>query len=116
MPTRGTWDERITGLFSSGRSALHTVPGIAGFLQSRPPSAGGHRLDTASRDILHSAGFDSAAVNRAHTVLHTHLLGSVSLEHALAGTDLGTTPAGSEQFDFGMRVIVTGLKREATLR
>ena len=115
VPTRGGWERRLTGLYENGRTALLPVSGIATVLQTRPLSDAGRRLDDAARTILRSAGLDARQAAAAQTVLFTHLLGSVSLQHALATMSPALAAARARHFGYGLRVIISGIKAEVGL-
>jgi AcrR family transcriptional regulator len=117
LPTAGSWEERLTALYAAGRDALLTVDGITTVLQSRPVPASGQRLDATALDVLTGAGFDAATAATAQSLLSIHLLGSVSLEQALAGTPARLSRRKADaRFAFGMRVILQGLRSERRAR
>jgi AcrR family transcriptional regulator len=116
VPTAGTWQERLTALYTRGREALLPVPGIATLLQTRPLTESGRRLDQAARAILRDAGLDARTAGAAHGVLYTHLLGSVGLQHALAGTPAARSERSeASRFGYGLRVLVSGIRTESGL-
>lgn len=115
VPTRGSWERRLTGLYENGRTVLLGVSGISTVLQSRPLSEAGQRLDGAAVRILRTAGLDARTASSAQAVLSTHLLGSVSLEHALATHAPGASAAQARHFGYGLRVILSGIKTEGRL-
>jgi AcrR family transcriptional regulator len=113
LPTAGTWQERLTALYGAGRAALLTVDGITTVLQSRPVPASGQRLDAAALEVLRGAGFDRSSAAMAQSLLSIHLLGSVSLEQALARTPARLSRRVADaRFAFGMRVILRGLEQQ----
>lgn len=116
IPTRGSWEERLAALYSGGRAALLPVSGITTVLQSRPPAAAGRRLDEAALAILRGAGLTPEAAASAQVLLSIHLLGSVTLEHALAATPARLSRrTANQRFDDGLRIILTGLRTECAL-
>lgn len=115
IPTRGSWERRLTTLYTRGRAALLSVSGIATVLQTRPLSAAGRRLEDAALEILRSAGLDARSASAAQAVLAAHLLGSVSLEHSLAAVLPAAAPARARHFAYGLRVIVSGITTEGHL-
>jgi TetR/AcrR family transcriptional regulator, tetracycline repressor protein len=111
VPSDGEWEQRIIALYSNGWRAMIAVPGIAGLVQRRPITSTAATLDSASRKILNESSLPADEVAKAHTVLFTHLLGSVELEHSREKTggaaDFGDAP--DAVYLYGLRVILAGL-------
>lgn len=113
LPAAGPWQERLTALYTDARRALLEVDGIAGLLQRRPTPPAGRRLDATARAILRDAGLGRREADAAHGVLYTYLLGAVGLEHT---RELPRPDARADaRFTHGLRVVLTGIAREAGL-
>lgn len=107
-PATGTWEQRLRRQYGNARRQLLTIPGIATVLQTRPLSMAGRAQDQASRQILHDGGFSPAEIDDINSLLYTHLLGSVSLEHNTVAA--GIKPASSAgAYEYGLSVILSGL-------
>lgn len=114
IPLEGTWSERLTAIYRSARAILLEVRGVAGLLQTRPPPPGAIAVDKAAQSILAEAGVATEYLFAAHTVMYTHLLGSVSLQHALTGDDARRYAAEADsRFAYGLRVIMSGIRMES---
>jgi TetR/AcrR family tetracycline transcriptional repressor len=112
VPTDGDWDQRIVGLYLNGWHAMVAVPGIAGLLQRRPLPTTAAALDRATRSILDESDLPATDVAAAHTLLFTHLLGSVELQHSRAKAGGSVDPGGDAEsvFAYGLQVILTGIR------
>lgn len=107
-PTTGTWEQRLRRQYGNARRQLLSIPGIATVLQTRPLSMAGRAQEEASRRILIDAGFAPSEIDDIHSLLYTHLLGSVSLEHNTVAA--GVKPASSAKaYQYGLSVILSGL-------
>ncbi len=116
-PGPGTWDERLVELYAQSRRVLLDVPGIAGVLQTNGDGEYARRLDGLSRSLIAQSGLTKAVVNAAHTVLYTHLLGSVSLEESRPpGVPKPTERQAASRFRAGLALIVNGIKASVEVR
>jgi AcrR family transcriptional regulator len=107
VPADGDWEARLVGLHTNAWKVLLEVPGIAALLQEHPHTAAATGMDRASRAILRESGLEKEHFEAAHAALYIHLLGSVQLEH-IRGADAPNDGA----FEYGLRVILAGLRNE----
>jgi AcrR family transcriptional regulator len=114
IPENGAWDVRLVELYCDARTAILSVPGTAGLLQNNRGGESARRLDRVSRSLLAEAGLAKASGAAAHFVLHTYLLGSISLEEsgAAAHRELGKRQAAA-RFRAGLEVITAGIRASA---
>lgn len=110
VPQHGDWETRLVELYTNAWRVLVEVPGIAGLLQGHPHTAAATEMDRASRAILDESGLPPEHFEAAHATLYIHLLGSVQLEHVVAGK------AGAAGFGYGLRLILDGLRHQIATR
>lgn len=110
-PEPGPWHRRLVDLYCGSREVLLGVPGIAGILQTNGDGECARRLDGLSRELIAQSGLSKSAVNAAHAVLYTYLLGSVSLEESRPPTLARPTKRqAASRYRAGLDVIVAGIK------
>lgn len=114
VPESGPWDVRLVELYCAAHEVILGVPGVVGILRTRSAGDRAHRLDRISRSLLAEAGLAKAAAAAAHTVLYTHLLGSVTLEESrmAAAASRGRHHA-AKRFRAGLDVITAGIRASA---
>lgn len=113
-PAPGPWHGRLIELYTSSRTAMLSVRGIAGVLQTNGDGESAHRLDELGRSLVGQAGLTPAAAEAAHTVLYTYLLGSVSLEETRPEGVAGPSPRQAAiRFRKGLEIIMAGIRAQA---
>jgi len=132
---RKPWADRITDVMRGIRAAALAHPGIAPHVASRPPMAtNGKRLGVAVFAALAEAGLAPPEVVRAAQTLVAYVAAALAMAvnagardarwHQLS-TTLSALPGGppgrdlfvvgsEDQFDYGLRLLVAGIRAEAT--
>jgi AcrR family transcriptional regulator len=108
LPVKGDWAQRLVEQNRRLRRTLLDHPGLSTYLQERPLTAAGRRMTGHTLEMLEAAGFSRADARLASATTQAFLLGRLSIE-AAAG---GTTPRADETFEYGMSVIVAGLRKQ----
>jgi TetR/AcrR family tetracycline transcriptional repressor len=111
VPQEGDWESRLVALYMNAWKVLVEVPGIAVLLQEHAHTAAAADMDRASRGILRESGLSAKRFDAAHATLYVHLLGSVQLEHIRRAGATANRPS-DEAFAYGLRLILTGLRKE----
>ena len=111
VPQAGDWESRLVALYANAWKVLVEVPGIAVLLQEYPHTTAATEMDRASRRILHESGLHADYFEAAHAALYIHLLGSVQLAH-IRGTETTADGPSDRAFEYGLRLILTGLHSE----
>jgi AcrR family transcriptional regulator len=128
------WDERLRALVTAIRDAALRHPGIAGHVASRPPlGAQGRRLGAAMFEALTEAGLPPPDVVRAAQTLVAYAASALAMAVAAGTRDArwhqvgeaisalpGAPPGedlhvvgGSDQFEYGLRLLLNGIRAEA---
>ncbi|MEU0103443.1 helix-turn-helix domain-containing protein [Streptomyces sp. NPDC006267] len=129
------WDQRIAATAAAFRAAAVQHPGITAHLAARPPlGEHGRRLAAGMLDALVAAGLPPAAAVRSFQTLVAHLAASLAMAvqagtrdhrwgqvrdmvNALPGADAAGDDlfvvGGEEQFRFGLRLLLAGIRAEA---
>ena len=108
LPVKGDWAQRLVEQNRRLRRTLLDHPGLSTYLQERPLTAAGRRMTGHTLEMLETAGFSRADARLASATTQAFLLGRLSIE-AAAG---GTTPRADDTFEYGMSVIVAGLRQQ----
>ena len=113
----GTWDERLRMLMSSAYAELRRYPGlVTAMVDQRLLTPRSEQLQESAQDMLADAGFtgDEVALRNTMTVFVNQLFGTVSWTIGTPGGEDPDPepPAGraEELFDFGLTLIIDGLK------
>ncbi|GAA3386601.1 TetR/AcrR family transcriptional regulator [Cryptosporangium minutisporangium] len=129
------WDVRLREVLDGIRAAALRHPGIAAHIASRPPlGANGQRLGAAVLTALADAGLPPADVVRASQALVAYLAAALAMAvragerdprwhqaaravDALdaAGVDLPVV-GSADQFEYGLRLLLAGIKAEAATK
>jgi TetR/AcrR family tetracycline transcriptional repressor len=114
VPESGPWDVRLVDLYCAAHEVIIGFPGVVGILRTRSGGERARRLDRISRSLLAEAGLAKAAAAAAHTVLYTHLLGSVALEESrMAAAASHGGQHAAKRFRAGLDVITAGIRATA---
>src|SRR5581483_9738491 len=90
------------------RQTLLAHPGLSTYLQERPLTEAGRSITDRTLEMLQRAGFSKADARLAAATTQAFMLGRLSIEMA-AGS---TSPRADETFEYGMSVIVAGLRQQ----
>lgn len=130
------WDQRIAATAAALRSAAVRHPGITAHMAARPPlGEHGRRLAAGMLGALVAAGLPPAAAVRSFQALVAHLASSLAMAvqaggardrrwdqvrdmvNALPGAEEAGDElfvvGGDEQFRFGLRLLLAGIRAEA---
>jgi TetR/AcrR family tetracycline transcriptional repressor len=120
-PQDGSWDQRLRLLLEDARRVFTEHPGVASRLGDRG-AAEGRRLSAGVLDILRDAGFDPELAVLCFATLYIYVTGQIAID-AVADENASSLPAatldGVRQpralsddalFDFGLAVLIDGLK------
>ncbi|XVV13112.1 TetR/AcrR family transcriptional regulator [Actinoplanes sp. CA-131856] len=121
------WDQRIRAVLTGVRSAALRHPGIAGHIASRPPlGPAGLRLAAVIMAALAEAGLSPADVVKASQALIAYSAAGLRMAVEAGEPDerwrqvnealKGEAPVvgSEEQFDYGLRLLINGIRMEAT--
>jgi AcrR family transcriptional regulator len=129
------WDERVAATATAVREAAVRHPGITAHMAARPPlGEHGRRLAAGMLDALTTAGLPPATAVRSFQTLVAYLASSLAMAvqagtrdrrwdqvrdmvDALPGADAAGDElfvvGGVEQFRFGLRLLLVGIRAEA---
>ncbi|MGO9335056.1 MAG: TetR/AcrR family transcriptional regulator [Acidimicrobiales bacterium] len=120
-PEDGTWDQRLRLLLGDARRVFADHPGVSSRLGDRGAPEG-RRLAAGVMGILRDAGFDAQRAVLCFATLYTYVTGQMAID-AVANEHASSPPAVTlegvlqpgglsdhELFDFGLAVIIDGLK------
>jgi AcrR family transcriptional regulator len=114
VPGDGTWQQRLIEMYCMSRKVIGAVPGIAAVLQTNGYGERARELDRRSRELIAEAGLPPAAVEAAHEVLYTFLLGSITLRETRSPTARRRSERQADlSFRAGLDVIVAGIAATA---
>jgi AcrR family transcriptional regulator len=108
IPQDGDWAARLAEQNRRMRQTLLAHPGLSTYLQERPLTEAGRTITDHTLDMLQKAGFSKADARLAAMTTQAFLLGRLSIEMAAGGT----SPRAEEAFDYGMSVIIAGLREQ----
>lgn len=108
IPQDGDWAARLAEQNRRMRQTLLAHPGLSTYLQERPLTEAGRSITDHTLEMLQKAGFSKADAKLAATTTQAFLLGRLSIETAAGGT----SPRADETFEYGMSVIVAGLRQQ----
>ncbi|SNY70650.1 TetR/AcrR family transcriptional regulator [Paractinoplanes atraurantiacus] len=120
------WDQRIRAVLTGVREAALRHPGVAEHIASRPPlGPAGRRLAAAIMAALAEAGLGPADVVKASQALIAYSAAGLRMAVEAGAPDdrwhqvnealRGETPVvgSAEQFDYGLRLLLDGIRATA---
>ncbi|MEV4344330.1 TetR/AcrR family transcriptional regulator C-terminal domain-containing protein [Actinoplanes sp. NPDC049596] len=123
---REPWEGRIRAVLTGVREAALRHPGIAGHVASRPPlGPAGRRLAAVVMGALAEAGLGPGDVVKAAQALIAYSAAGLRMAVEAGEPDerwrqvnealRGETPVvgSAEQFDYGLRLMLNGIRQEA---
>ncbi|GAA0473527.1 hypothetical protein Ade02nite_86260 [Paractinoplanes deccanensis] len=120
------WDERVRAVLTDVRAAALRHPGIAGHIASRPPlGSAGQKLAAVITGALAEAGLAPGDVLKASQALVAYSAAGLRMAVEAGAPDErwrqvnealeGETPVvgSAEQFEYGLRLLLNGIRLEA---
>jgi AcrR family transcriptional regulator len=130
-----SWDQRLRTILGTVRAAALRHPGIAAHIAARPPlGANGLRLAAGITAALTEAGLSPSAVVQTMQTLIAYVAAALAMtinagvrdarwhqvSRAMSGLPGAAAPGASlpvvgstEQFDYGLRLLLHGIRAEA---